>query len=309
MSSTAGTSTYRVVWTRGRGCRELAELLCDAEPSRVQGDPVAACVTERADLLVARRFQTSFDLVDVAVPVDVEPDGVEAVVAAVAGGPHSALAARLAQRLGDALSVPASMVAAYDSRQGATGAEEVVEQIYPTVPELEYRTMEADDMSDLVSRLPARSLLVFGAPGGGWIRRHVSGPGAQLRSKASVGVVMVRSAPRRVFQVMEEPVFVAPMMHARDTLRIRSESTLAVAEGGRLVGLVRRSRLSELEPDTPVGQAMEEPVSISHTAAVAEAAPLLPLFGEDPVPVVDDPTRHGGGLSDPPAGRLAPPTR
>jgi len=203
-------------------------------------------------------------------------------------------------RLGLAISI-ASWAALALLYRRATQAEEVVEQIYPTVPELEYRTMEADDMSDLVSRLPARSLLVFGAPGGGWIRRHVSGPGAQLRSKASVGVVMVRSAPRRVFQVMEEPVFVAPMMHARDTLRIRSESTLAVAEGGRLVGLVRRSRLSELEPDTPVGQAMEEPVSISHTAAVAEAAPLLPLFGEDPVPVVDDAGRLVGSLIVPPS--------
>src|SRR5690606_31517516 len=128
------------------------------------------------------------------------------------------------------------MVAAYGPDQDATGAEEVVEQIYPSVPEIDYRTLEASDMSDLVARLPSRSLLVFGAPGGGWIRRHVSGPGARLRSKASAGAVMVRSAPRRVFQVMGEPVFVAPMMHARDTLRIRNEATLAVAEEGRLVG-------------------------------------------------------------------------
>src|SRR5690606_5534928 len=140
------------------------------------------------------------------------------------------------------------------------------------------------------------SLLVFGAPGGSWIQRHLSGPGAQLRSRATAGAVMVRSAPQRVFQVMGEPVYVAPMMHAQDTLRIRPESTLAVADAGRLVGLVRRSHLLELEPDTPVVRAMEEPVSIGQIASVDEARPLRPLFGDDPIPVVDDEERLVGGL-------------
>lgn len=289
------------MWTRGRGCRELAELLAGSEAPRVQGDPVEACVEERADLLVSRRIQSSFDLVDVAMPVDVQPDGVDAVVAAVSGGPHSVLAARVASRLGEALGVPASMVSAYPTEGDPVEAEEVVGQITPRVPDIEYRTLPTSGMSELVASLPERSLLVFGAPGGSWIQRRLSGPGARLRSHASAGAVVVRAAPRRVFQIMGEPVYVAPMLHAQDTLRIRKESTLAVAEEGRLVGLVRRSRLMELQPDTPVGQAMEDPVSIGQMEPVDAARPLQLLFGPDPIPVVDGDERLVGGLVIPAA--------
>lgn len=301
MTSSAQASITRVLWTRGSGCRELAELLAGTEAPRVQGDPVTACVEARADLLVSRRIQTSFDLVDVAMPVDVEPDGVEAVVAAVAGGPHSVLAAQVASRLGESLGVPASMVSAYPLEGDPVAAEEVVGQINPRVPDIEYRTLATSGMSELVSKLPERSLLVFGAPGGSWFQRRLSGPGARLRSHASAGAVVVRAAPRRVFQAMGEPVYVAPMLQVQDTLRIRDESTLAVAEAGRLVGLVRRSRLMELNPDTPVGQAMEEPLSIGQLEPVEAARPLQPLFGPDPIPVVDGDERLVGGLVIPAA--------
>lgn len=296
MTSPASSSIKRVLWTRGSGCRELAELLAGSEAPRVQGDPVTACVSERADLLVSRRIQSSFDLVDVAMPIDVEPDDVEAVVAAVAGGPHSVLAAQVAHRLGEALKVPASMVSAYPTEGDPMAAEEVVGQITPRVPDIEYRTMATSGMSELVASLPERSLLVFGAPGGSWFQRRLSGPGARLRSHASAGAVVVRAAPRRVFQIMGEPVFVAPMLHAQDMLRIRTESTLAVAEEGRLVGLVRRASLVELQPDTPVAQAMEDPVSIGQLEPVEAARPLQPLFGGDPIPVVDGDERLVGGL-------------
>lgn len=257
---------------------------------------MAACVSERADLLVSRRVQTSFDLIDVAAPIDIEPDGVEAVVAAVGGGPHSVLAARVAHRLGEALAVPASMVSAYPSDGDASQAEEVVKEIYPLVPDIDYRTLPTSGMSELVASLPERSLLVFGAPGGSWLQRHVSGPGARLRSRAAAGAVVVRSAPRRVFQAMREPVFVAPMLHVQDTLRITSEETLAVADAGLLVGLVRRSDLAERSGDTPVGEAMEEPLSISLTDPLEAARALEPLFGPDPIPVIDDDGHLVGGL-------------
>lgn len=290
----------RVLWTRGRGCRELAELLAGGETDRVQGDPVRACIEERADLLVVRRL-SSFDLVDMVVPVDVDPEGVESVVAAVAGGPHSVLAARVARYLGRALGVKASMVAAYEPGGDAEAAVAVVEEIYPHVPDIEYRTLEAGDMSDLVSNLAERTLLVFGAPGGSWFQRRVFGPGARLRSNAPAGAVVVQSAPQRVFQVMGEPVFVAPLLQVGDTLRIRPEAMLAVADAGRLVGLVRRSRLLELTPVTPVGQAMEDPVSIGHAEPVTAAQALRPLFGPDPIPVVDEEENLVGGLAPPAA--------
>jgi CBS domain-containing protein len=107
---------------------------------------------------------------------------------------------------------------------------------------------------------------------------------------------MVKSAPRRVFQEMGEPVFVAPLLQARDLLRMRPESTLAVADGGRLVGLVRRDRLSRLAPETPVGSAMEAPISIGLVEPVEAARPLLPIFGADPIPVVDAEDHLVGGL-------------
>lgn len=301
MTSPLGAPMKRVLWTRGKGCRELAELLAGSEAPRVQGDPVTACVDERADLLVSRRIPSSFDLVDVAMPMDVEAEGVDAVVAAVAGGPHSLLAAQVASRLGEVLEVPASMVSAYPTEGDPVEAEEVVGHITPRVPDIEFQTIPTSGMSDLVANLPERSLLVFGAPGGSWIQRRLSGPGARLRSHASAGAVVVRAAPPRVFQIMGEPVFVAPMLHVQDTLRIRPESTLAVAEEGRLVGLVRRSRLVELQPDTPVGQVMEEPVSIGQLEPVEAARPLQSLFGADPIPVVDGDERLVGGLVVPAA--------
>lgn len=296
MTSRAGDGrSMNVVWTRGEGCRELAELL-GTDASRVQGDPVAACVEARADLMVSRKLQSSFDLVDVAVPLGVDPAGVDAVVAAVAGGPHSVLAARIAHRLGSALGVKPLVVLAHPRDAPVEDAIGVVEDIVGHVPDIDYQTLPTADMGELVSSLPGRSLLVLGAPGGSWFQRRLFGPGAKLRSQAPAGAVMVQAAPRRVFQEMGAPVFVAPLLHARDTLRMRQEATLAVAEAGRLVGLVRRSRLAQLRPDTPVAEAMEDPVSIGHVEPVAAARPLGPLFGPDPIPVVDEEYFLVGGL-------------
>lgn len=291
----------RVLWTRGKGCQELADLISGATATRVTDDPAQACVDHRADLLVSRRLPTSFDLVDMAAPIDVDPAEVRAVVAAVGGGPHSRLAASLGRHLGGILGVPVSMVSAYPPGGDAAAAVRVVEEIFPLVPDIEYRTMETADMGELVGELDPGSLLVFGAPGGSWLQRTLSGPGARLRSHAPAGAVVVRSAPRRVFQEMGEPVFVAPMLQARDMLRMRPEATLAVADGGRLVGLVRRDRLSSLAPDTPVSSAMEDPISIGLIEPVEAARPLLPIFGADPIPVVDGEDHLVGGLIVPAA--------
>lgn len=286
----------RVVWTRGKGCRELAGLLSARPAQHVQGDPVESCIAERADLLVSRRLRTGFDLVDSVMPADIRLDQVSSVVAAVAGGPHSVLSARVARRLGDAIGVPVSMVSAYPDGGSEADATEVLDQIRSRVPQIATRTVRASDMSDLVDGLADNALLVFGASGGSWLQRRLFGPGARLRSNAPAGAVVVQAAPRRVFQVMGDPVFVAPMLHAVDTLRIRTERTLAVADGGRLVGLVHRDRLVSLDPDTPVGDAMDAPVSIGQAEPVTAAEPLRPTFGDDPIPVVDDEEHLVGGL-------------
>ncbi len=58
-----------------------------------------------------------------------------------------------------------------------------------------------------------------------------------------------------------------------------------MADAGRLVGIVRRPRLLEVDPSTPVGQLMDEPVAVEQTDSLEAAMALRPLFGTDPIPV------------------------
>jgi hypothetical protein len=285
-----------VVWTRGRGCAELADLLTDGGTSRIGGDPVEGCIEHRADLLVARRFPSGFDLVNVAVPVDFQPQKVTSVVATVAGGPHSLFAAETAARLAESLGVPVEMVSASGPDHGDTAALGVLSQIGHELPELEGRVIEVDGVAELVETLDDGALLILGAPGGSWLQRSMFGPGARLRRTAQAGAVIVRSAPDRVFRFMGEPIYVAPLRHADDTLRIHNENTLAVAEQGRLVGVVRRERLVDAGGGS-VGSVMDEAVSVRVDETLSEAWALEPTFGEDPIPVTDHDEHLVGGLS------------
>ena len=284
-----------VVWTRGKGCGELAELLCEDAP-RVTGDAVEQCIRHRADLLVARKLPGSFDLVNVAVPVDFQPDKVTSVVATVAGGPHSLLAAETAINLGSALGVASRMVSASGPDDDTTAAEEVLAQIGSNLPGLTAEVLEVDGVGELVDSLDDGALLVLGAPGGSWLQRSMFGPGARLRRTAQAGAVVVRSAPDRVFRFMDEPVYVAPLRHADDTLRIHAEGTLAVADEGRLVGVVRRERLVDAGRRV-VESVMEEAISVRVDETMSEAWELEPTFGTDPIPVTDHDEYLVGGLS------------
>lgn len=284
-----------VVWTRGKGCGELAELLCDNAP-RVTGDAFEECIKHRADLLVARRMPGSFDLVSVAVPVDFQPEKVTSVVATVAGGPHSLLAAETAANLGSALGVPSRMVSASAPDDDRSEAEGVLAQIGSSLPGLSSHVLEVDGVGELVDSLDDGALLVLGAPGGSWLQRSMFGPGARLRRTAQAGAVVVRSAPERVFRFMDEPVYVAPLRHADDTLRIHAEGTLAVAEQGRLVGVVRRERLEDAGRHV-VESVMEEAISVRVDETMSEAWELEPTFGADPIPVTDHDEYLVGGLS------------
>jgi hypothetical protein len=286
-----------VVWTRGRGCLELARLL-GPEPDRVEGDLREECIEVRADLLVTRKLPGGFDLVSVAVPVDFQPEKVTSVVATVAGGPHSLFAASVAARLGRAMGVPAEMVSAAVPASEQSASVEVLDRIGNAVPGISGRVVEVAGVAELVDGLDDGALLVLGAPGGSWLQRAMFGPGARLRRTAQAGAVVVRSAPDRVFRFMGEPVYVAPLREAADTLLFHAERTLAVAEDGRLVGLVRRERLVDAGT-TPVGSLMEEALSVRVDETLDEAWELEPAFGEDPIPVTDDEEKLVGGLSLP----------
>lgn len=287
-----------VIWTRGRGCAELAELLSNGEASRIAGDTTEECIDRRADLLVARKFPGNFDLVSIAVPVDFHPEHVTSVVATVAGGPHSLLAAETAAGIANALEVPAEMVSASGPEGDPQSVAEVLDQIGSSLPSLSRRVVEVDGVTELVDTLDEGALLVIGAPGGSWLQRSMFGPGARLRRTAQAGAVIVRSAPDRVFRFMGEPVYVAPLRLADDTLRFHQENTLAVADGGRLIGLVRRERLV-IAGGAAVGTLMDEAMSVRFDETMTEAWELEPTFGEDPIPVTDHQENLVGGLSLP----------
>ncbi len=287
-----------VVWTRGKGCAELAEILGGGEAGRIKGNLQEACIAHRADLLVSRKMPGNFDLINVAVPIDLQPEKVTSVVAAVGGGPHSLVAADTAATIGRALDVPFEMVSASRPEDDPGEAGDVLKQLRAELPEMRSRVVEVDDVSEIVEELDDGALLVLGAPGGSWLQRAMFGPGAQLRRTAQAGAVVVRSAPDRVFRFMGEPVYVAPLRHADDTLRIHKENTLAVADEGLLVGLVRREKLTRAG-DSPVGSVMEEAISVKVDETLAQAEELSPTFGSDPIPVTDHEEHLVGGLSLP----------
>ncbi len=288
----------KVVWTRGKGCHELAEALGGDQAARVQGDVAESCISERADVLVSKKFPSSFDLVNVVVPVDFDPDRVNKVIATVAGGPHSVLAAETASALASRLGVDAEMLSAAQSEEEIDAANEILDQVGATLPEIDRRVVVVDGVSELVDQLDDGALLVIGAPGGSWLNRSRTGPGARLRRTAQAGAIIVRSAPDRVFRFMGEPVYVSPLRLADDTLRFHNEKTLAVADAGRLVGLVRREGLVEAG-DNPVASVMEEAQSVKVDETINEARELEPTFGPDPIPVTDHDEHLVGALSLP----------
>lgn len=289
---------FKVVYTRGKGCFELAEALGGDDSARVTGDVAESCLKERADLLVSKKLPSGFDLVNVVVPVDFDPERVTKVVATVAGGPHSALAAETAANLARGLGVGAEMLSAARSEDEIDSAQVILDQVGAHIPDLARRVVVVEGISELVDGLDDGALLVLGAPGGSWLNRSRTGPGARLRRTAQAGAVIVRSAPDRVFRFMGEPVYVSPLRLADDTLRIHSERTLAVADAGRLVGLVRWERLVKAGT-SPVASVMEEAMSVRFDETMARARELEPEFGPDPIPVTDHDEYLVGGLSLP----------
>lgn len=273
---------WRVLWTRGDGCRELALTLGAARP--VEGDLRAACLRQRADLLVARKL-TSFGLVSVAVPHDVRRDAIGGVVAAVGGGPHSTLAALVAERMGRSLEVPASLASGSRSPREDPAAEAVLAELSEVVPALPAKVVRADNPRDLVAGLAPGSLLVVGAPGGSWMQRQFFGPGRRLVVRAPAGAVVVRRAPTRAFQAMEEAMFFGPAMPAREARRLLRDAVAPVVDDGHLIGIVRRTALAALSVGSTVADAIETAVSVRDDEA-ADAIERIPP-DVDQVPVVD----------------------
>lgn len=301
-SSLPDARPWSVVWVRGQGCPELAGLLADRGARRAGPNLRASCLEARADLLVARRL-TSFDLVPVAVPRGFYPGSVGAVAAAVAGGPHSLLAARIADRLGHALGVPTILVAASPDPASDEEAEAALERAAALVPVEERRLVRAANPGTAARALPDRSLLILGAPGGTWWQRQFSGPGHQLQAAAPAGAIVVRTAPRRCFQEMGEPAAMGRQMPAGEALRVTTQAVVPVAEEGVLIGVVRRRDLAAADPSSPLGSLLEAPASVRLDDELSRAAALTAFFEGAPVPVIDADGRLCGLLQISPPGR------
>ena len=229
MTPAAGNE-MTVVWTRGNGCSELAALLSEDVPDRITGDLVEQHQPPGRSPRLAQ-IPGSFDLVSVAVPLDFVPQNVKRVVSAVAEGPIRSWLPTPPPAWGG-LGVESEMLSAIRPGDDPREAEDLLDHIGLSVPEIGGRVVEVEGISELVESLEEGTLVVFGAPGGSWLQRSMFGPGARLRSRAPAGAIMVRSAPDRVFRWMGGPVFVSPMRLADDTLRLHEQRVLAVADEG-----------------------------------------------------------------------------
>ena len=272
-------------------------MLADGDAHFAQSDLREACITVRADLLVQRRL-TSFNLVSVVVPHHFHQETVGPVVAAVGGGPHSVLAARVARKIAKAGGTNGAMITVSRSPDEDTAAEEVLNRIGDQVPGLTPSIVQAPSAKALVATLEPDTLLVIGAPGGSWVQRQLLGPGHQLLHAAPGGVIVVRSAEPRCFQKATPGVFVSPLLRIEDARRIvRDIAAAAVVADGRLVGIVRRDALASAPADAEVATVTEEAVFVLVDDPLDTVADLQLFLDSAPVPVIDSSGRWLGSIS------------
>lgn len=274
-----------VVWTRGSGCGELAELLATESAVRADKGPAESCLDHCADLAVMAGGG-SFDVVPTANPIDFDPDRVRFVVGAVAGGPHSRLASAMAARLATSLGVPGEVVSGFRTSSGAGIAAAAVAD-GTAASGLPGRIEEVSSAADLAATFPQGTLLVLGAPGGSWLHRQFLGPGQRLTAAATGGAIVVRSQPLRAFHRMRSLNGISRHMRAADARLVAEDQVQAVIDEGRLVGVVRVSSLVSADPDAEVGAIMEQVPLASAYDALADLRGLEEFFEGSPIPVVD----------------------
>jgi hypothetical protein len=289
-------------WSRGQGCAEVASVLSEGTPIRIEGDPRRSCIDARIDLLVARKF-SSFDLVPVIVPSGVDIGSIGSVTAAVGEGPHSPFAVDVAMRIGERLSVPIEVATVHRDDSDRVSARTRLDALVEGRAGVASRLVESSSVVELIDGLDPSALVVIGAPGGSWFHRQVSGPGHKLAAAAPAGTLVVRSAPRRAFHEARpvNDAVVGLHLSAGDALKVMGHPVAAVAERGELVGIVRTSVLREVPPTVAVGHLMEDPVSVGSVEPLSSVDELRGFFDGGPVPVVDDRGRLIGLVVDPAA--------
>ena len=279
----------RVASTRGQGCAEVANLLAGGTATRIQGDLRATCIRERIDAVVSRKL-SSFDLVPVIVPHTVDVNSVERITAAVGGGPHSPLAVAVAARLGIAMGIPTTAASVYRASDSRELTLQRLGSLVAPFPSVQTHAVRGDSAVHLIESLDAATLLVVGAPGGSWFQRQIFGLGHRLAVRAPAGVLVVRTAEPRCYQMVEDDAgaVVGPHLSVSAARQIIHDPVVAVAEGGVLIGVVRSGELEELDGDLLMRDVMHPPVSVGAVEPIDAISDVREYFSGAPIPVIDD---------------------
>ena len=285
-----------ILWTRGAQCQTLADVLSGGTATRAGADVAASCIEHGASLLVTKHL-TSIDLCSVAVPHGFSRSETKSVVAAVGRGPHSRLAAHVADALGRELGVDVRAVYGHSEPAERTRALEVLDSLTSDLPAVRVESVLAPSPAAMVDSFPAGTLLVVGAPGGSWFQRQFFGPGARIRAKAPSGTIVVKQVPPRVYRVMQSAVAFGPHMRVADAAQLADSDHLIVAERGRLIGLIRHEALVRAQPNLDLRDIMESPVVLAPDEDLEQAAELINHHPGSAIPVVDSRRRIVGSVT------------
>jgi CBS domain-containing protein len=296
---------WTVLHTRGAGVRRIAELLATGTPHRIRGDLHTAAAETGADLLVARHL-TSSALLPQVVPHHVDASKVTSVVGAIGTGPHGAAVAAVSARLASVLDVPGRLVAASSSAGHDPAAAAALDRSGSAAPGLDRSVQRVSDVTDVVRAMSPNAVLVLGAPGGSWLQRQFFGPGRKLTVHAPGGVLLLRDAPVRCFQRLDEWRAFGPQMRVADVLGVLTSAAAPIVVQGRVVGIVRRSRLEKAPAGATAGTVMEAPVSIRWDSPVSAAREISERLDNAPVPVVGPDERLIGEIRPPDGATAAP---
>jgi len=282
-----GYASERVAWTKGAAHSQVAEILGD-KPVKVTGDLSTSCVTNRIHLLVTKRFPRSL-LVPTVVPVGFDLDSIHQVTVAVGDGPHTPRAVRTAAKMASSLGVPGTMLTAYASEHEADTANERLSRHAPATPDFDAIAIETSDPRTITEHLSPDTLLVHGAGGGSFLDRHFTGTGSRLTSRARGGVLVVKDAPERCFQVMLDPTefAISPDLLIADALQLIALPFAPVVTAHKLLGIVRVRDIIDVSPSHAIGTLISQTPTVNESDPTQDLVSTRDEVGPGPIPVTN----------------------
>jgi hypothetical protein len=291
-------SAATVAWTKGESNREVAEMLCDS-PVRLSGEFEDACIDNGVDMVISKRFPRS-TIVSSVVPVAFDADAITSVAVAVGEGPHSPLAVEIAERVADALGVPGTAIAAYQTSQQGDLARQRLDRLVDSDSPFDTRTLRSQDPRSIADDISKETLLVHGASGGSFIERHLTGTGNRLKSRARGSVLVVRSSAPKCFQSAVSPTLftLAPELLVADALQIMAHPFAPVASARKLLGIVRVATLLTADPGSSIEALIEPVAGLNRRDPIRVATFERDRLGPGPLPVIDDDDCLVGVIAD-----------